>query len=228
MFKQITAIWKREGLMKKALECTEQMFILASKNFDIATEELIENLDIKRAKIYSTDQKINEYEQDVRRKVFEHLTINPKQDLNASLILITVVKDLERIGDFVKNIIELSHHYPKKLPDNDYTKELIAIRNRMSNILKDSLKVFKNGDVEKAKEFYAFYREVTEKVDSMIIHLLEDDSLKVREAIVYTLFARYLKRVSAHLGNILTTVINPFHLVGYKVENHKVTGEIEG
>lgn len=228
MYKHIIAMWRREGLMKKALECTEQMFILASKNFDIATEELIQNLDIKRAKIYSTDQKINEYEQDVRRKVFEHLTINPKQDLNASLILITVVKDLERIGDFVKNIIELSHHYPKKLPNNDYTKELIDIRNRMSLILKDSLKVFKQGDMEKAREYYSFYREVTEKVDSMIIHLFEDDSLKVREAIVFTLFARYLKRVSAHLGNILTTVINPFHLVGYKVDNDVVTDEITG
>jgi phosphate uptake regulator len=62
----------------------------------------------------------------------------------------------------------------------------------------------------------------------MLIHLLEDDSLKVREAIVFTLFARYLKRVSAHLGNILTTVINPFHLVGYKVENTAVIEEIEG
>jgi phosphate uptake regulator len=214
--------------MKKALECTEQMFILASKNFEIATEELIENLDIKRAKIYSTDQKINEYEQDVRRKVFEHLAINPKQDLNASLILITVVKDLERIGDFVKNIIELSHHYPKKLPDSEYTKVLIEIRNRMNHILKDSLNVFKEGDVEKAKEYYAFYREVSEKVDSMIIHLLEDDSLKVREAIVYALFARYLKRISAHLGNIITTIINPFHLVGYKVENDVVKEEIDG
>ena len=228
MYKRIIAMWRREGLMKKALESTERMFILASKNFDIATGELIENLDIKRAKIYSTDQKINEYEQDVRRKVFEHLTINPKQDLNASLILITVVKDLERIGDFVKNIIELSHHYPKKLPDNDYTRELIEIRTRMSQILKDSLNVFKKGDVDKAKEYYAYYREVSEKVDSMIIHLLEDDSLKVREAIVYTLFARYLKRVAAHLGNILTTVINPFHLVGYKVQSAAVIEEIEG
>jgi phosphate uptake regulator len=219
MFKKIFAMWKSEGLLKQALEYTEQMFVLASKNFDIASEELIENLDIKRAKIYARDQKINECEQEVRRKLFEHLAINPKQDLSSSLILITVVKDLERIGDFVKNIIELSHHYPKKLPENDYTKELIDIRNKLSLILKDSLNVFQKGDIEKAKEYYKFYREVTETTDSIIIHLLEETALNVREAVVYTLFARYLKRISAHLANILTTIINPFHLVGYGFEN---------
>lgn len=42
-----------------------------------------------------------------------------------------------------------------------------------------------------------------------------------REAIVYALFARYLKRIAAHLANILTTVINPFHLVGYGFEDNK-------
>jgi phosphate uptake regulator len=219
MFKKIFAMWKSEGLLKQALEYTEQMFVLASKNFDVASEELIENLDIKRAKIYARDQKINECEQEVRRKIFEHLTINPKQDLSSSLILITVVKDLERIGDFVKNIIELSHHYPKKLPDNDYTKELIGIRNELSRILKDSLSVFRKGDVEKAKEYYKYHRDVTETTDSIIIHLLEETTLNVREAVVYTLFARYLKRIAAHLANILTTIINPFHLVGYGIAN---------
>ena len=228
MFRKIFAAWKSQGLMNQALDYTEHMFILVSKNFDIATEELVENLDIKRAKIYPTDQKINVYEQEVRRKVLEHLTINPKQDLSSSLILITVVKDLERIGDYVKNIIELSHHYPKKLPDNDYTKELVKIRNKISRILKDSLNVFKNADVNKAKKYYEYYREVTERTDSMIIHLLEEKRLGTREAIVYTLFARYLKRIAAHLANVLTTVINPFHLVGYKFENDEIAEEIEG
>jgi len=227
MLKNIFAIWKKEGLLKQALEYTEQMFVLVSKNFDIATEELIENLDIKRAQIYCTDQKINHYEQEVRRKVLEHLTISPKQDLSSSLILITVVKDLERIGDYIKNIIELSHHYPKKLPENDYTRELIKIRTRMGQILKDSLNVFKNADAGKAKEYYEYYREVTERTDSMSIHLLEDDALKTREAIVYALFARYLKRIAAHMANVLTTIINPFHMVGYKFEGEEENEEIE-
>ncbi|MFP4082115.1 MAG: PhoU domain-containing protein [Candidatus Aminicenantes bacterium] len=215
MFKKIFAVWKSEGLLNQALETTEKMFELASRNFDIAIEELTKSLDVKRANIYVTDQKINECEKEVRRKVLEHLTINPKQDLSSSLILITVVKDLERIGDYVKNIVELAYHYPQKMEKNAYTSELIEISKRMSSVLKDSLRVFSQADVEKAKEYYKYHREVTQKTDSMTEKILEEKKLSVREAVVYALFARYLKRIAAHLANILTTVINPFHLVGY-------------
>lgn len=215
MFKKIFAVWKREGLLNQALALAEKMFKLCAKNFDIAAEELIQSLDVKRANIYMTDQKINECERDVRRKVLEHLTFNPKQGLTSSLILITVVKDLERIGDYVKNIVELSYHHPGKLAKNKYTTELMEISTRMGFILKESQKVFMQADVEKAKEYYKFYREVTEKTDSMIEQILEEEEAKVREAVVYALFARYLKRISAHLANILTTIMNPFHLVGY-------------
>jgi len=221
MFKKIFAFWKREGLLNQALESTKRMFELASKNFDIATKQLIGSLDAKRANIYLTDQKINECEKEVRRKVLEHLTINPRQDLSYSLILITVVKDLERIGDYVKNIVELAYHHPKKLAENTYTKDLIEISDRMSFVLKDSQKVFMEADAKKAKEYYKFYREVTEKSDSMTEQLLEEKKLRVREAIVCALFARYLKRIAAHLANILTTVINPFHLVGYGFDAYK-------
>lgn len=221
MFKKIFAVWKKEGLFNQALDLTDTMFKLASKNFDIATQQLIGPLDAERANIYLTDQKINECEKGVRRKVLEHLTINPRQDLSYSLILITVVKDLERIGDYVKNIVELAYHHPKKLPENVYTKDLIEFSSRMSFVLGDSKKVFMEADVKKAKEYYKFYREVTEKSDNMTERLLEEKKLKVREAIVCALFARYLKRIAAHLANILTTVINPFHLVGYGFDAYK-------
>ncbi len=221
MFKKIFAVWKKEGLLKKALENTEVMFELVSKNFDRANEQLIKDIDVKQAKIYMTDKEINECEKDVRRRILEHLSINPKQDLSYSLILITVVKDLERIGDYVKNIVELAQHYPRKLPESPYSSELIKISDKMSLVLKDSLRVFRETDKQKAEEYYRFHREVTEKTDSMILHIMDDDTLLVREAVVFALFSRYLKRIAAHLGNILTTIINPFHLVGYGIDPGK-------
>lgn len=218
MFKQIFAVWKREGLLNQALECTEQMFDLAAENFRASTQGLIENLDTKKANIYMTDRQINDCEKKVRRKVLEHLTINPKQDLSSSLILITVVKDLERIGDYVKNIVELSYHYPQKLPRNTYTTKLIEISGHLREILVDSKRVFMEADLDKAKSYYAFYREVTQKTDGITEQLFEEKEISVREAIICALFSRYLKRISAHLANILSTVINPFHLVGYGPE----------
>lgn len=220
MFESIFKVWKKEGLLKQALDRTEKMFQLVSENFDIASNQLIGKLNAKQD-IYETDKQINEHEKEVRRKVLEHLSINPKQDLTSSLILITVVKDLERIGDYIKNIFELSYHYSKPLPANTYSEVLIGLKSQMSEVLKDSLRVFKSADKEKAKEYYKFYRKVTEKTDHLIEALLEEKEIRVREAVVYALFARYLKRIAAHLANVLTTVINPFHQVGYGFETYK-------
>ena len=221
MFKKIFNVWKREGLLKQALENIEEMFTMVSINFDNATEELIENLNVKRAKIYLTDQKINECEKRVRRKVLEHLTINPKQDTTYSLIMITVAKDIERIGDYVKNIVELAHHHPKKISQDSYTRKLLEIRKKMSDILQNAHDVFEKGDVDAAKEYYKYYRVVTEQTDALIVHIMDSKDLSVRDAVVYALFSRYLKRISAHLANILTTVINPFHEVGYGYDEYK-------
>lgn len=221
MFKKVFSVWKREGLLRQSLDCIEEMFTMVSINFDNATEELIENLNVKRAKIYMTDQKINQGEKKVRRQVLEHLTINPKQDTTHALIMITVAKDIERIGDYVKNIVELAHHHPKKIEKDIYTKELLAIREKMSTILQNAHDVFEKGDVERAKDYYKYYREVTEKTDTLIIHIMDSKDLSVRDAVVYALFSRYLKRIAAHLANVLTTVINPFHEVGYGFGDYK-------
>ena len=220
MFKQIFDVWKKENLLKQVLQSTEKMFRIVSQNFDVASEQLIGKLEAKQD-IYETDRQINELEREVRRKVLEHLSINPKQDLSSSLILITVVKDLERIGDYIKNIFELSYHYSKPLPKNTYTDVLIDLTSQMSKVLKDSVRVFNNADVKTAKEYYKFYRKVTEKTDHLIEALLEEKEITIREAVVYALFARYLKRISAHLANVLTTVINPFHQVGYGFDEFK-------
>ncbi|MBN1272386.1 MAG: hypothetical protein JXB26_08950 [Candidatus Aminicenantes bacterium] len=221
MFKKIFAVWRRESLLNQALECTEKMFELAAENFRLAICGLTENLDTKKANIYMTDREINDCEKSVRRKVLEHLTINPKQDLSSSLILITVVKDLERIGDYEKNIVELSYHHPKTLPRNVYTTELIEISKCLTDILIDAKRIFMEADLEKAKSYYAYYREVTQKTDGITEKILEEKKISVREAVVAALFSRYLKRISAHLANILSTIINPFHLVGYGPDQQK-------
>ena len=58
---------------------------------------------------------INAYEREVRRKVFTHLAVTGERDLHAGLVLVSVVIDIERIGDYTKNIVELALHHPDKL-----------------------------------------------------------------------------------------------------------------
>ena len=36
------------------------------------------------------------------------------------------------------------------------------------------------------------------------------------DAATVALFARYLKRIAAHSRNVMTSLVNPFHRIGYR------------
>ena len=40
--------------------------------------------------------------------------------------------------------------------------------------------------------------------------------LAPKDAAVVSLYSRYLKRIAAHSRNIVTSVVNPFHRIGYR------------
>lgn len=215
MIKSIFNIWKKHDLLNNALDNIKEMFRLIYINYALAMTALIEDLDQQKAMIYSNDKKINELEKDVRRKILEHLTLNPKQDLSYSLIMITVVKDLERIGDYLKNVIELAVENPDKLTINPYTSDLVRIKDMLGKKLEEAESVFISSDEKRAKEIYDFSREVSTKTDAIILHILNDEGQEVKDAVLTALLTRYLKRISSHLANIMTSILNPFHLMGY-------------
>lgn len=218
MIKSIFNIWKKHDILNKTLDDIREMFRLIYKNYSLAMTALIEDLDQQKATIYSNDKKINQLEKDVRRKILEHLTINPKQDLSYSLIMITVVKDLERIGDYLKNVIELAVENPEKLAINPYTADLVRIKDLLGKKLEQAESVFVDSDEKRAQEIYDFSRDVSTKTDAIILHILNDSGQDVKDAVLTALLTRYLKRISSHLANIMTSILNPFHLMGY---NHK-------
>ena len=116
MFKQIFEIFKSDSLYEQALsECHEMLDIdLTMFKESIKSLRESDSADIN-IDIFAMDKKINEFERDVRRKVMTHLAIGGKEDIGSGLILVSVVIDIERIGDYTKNIYDLAVNHPKKL-----------------------------------------------------------------------------------------------------------------
>jgi len=50
----------------------------------------------------------------------------------------------------------------------------------------------------------------------MFEELANEEGLTVEYAVIYTLLSRYLKRVSSHLKNIASSVVNPFPRMGFR------------
>lgn len=217
MFERLFSWWKEDVLLKKALEETTLALDKTLAMFSFAMNVLLEGTDDEK-RIYDMDQEINALQIDIRKKVFEHLTINPEQDVTASLVLTTVVVDVERIGDFAKNIVELHQMCAGKLDHPKYVPQVFGIRGRLENSIRQTSEAFRDADSEKAKNMTEEYTVIAHRCDETLEELACKEDLKVREAVVYGLLFRYLKRVSAHGRNIASSVVNPFHRLGFKPE----------
>ena len=80
-----------------------------------------------------------------------------------------------------------------------------------------------NNDEAKAREVMSEHWWISRKCDDTIVTLIEKDDpgISCRDAVTLALYMRYLKRVSAHLMNIASSVVNPFDRIGFRVENGK-------
>jgi phosphate transport system protein len=215
MFKKLFSWWHENILLKQALEQSAAALEKAGEMFSFAMSFLIDGVGEEK-KIYDMDQEVNAMQIDIRKKVLEHLTISPEQDVTASLVLITIVVDIERIGDYAKNLIELHQMGPGKLESSRYVTEIKNIRAKIEAAIPATIEAFIDADADKAKSLLAEFVWVGHKCDSVLQSLVGDDSLSVREAVVYGLLFRYLKRIGAHLKNVSSSVVNPFHRLGYR------------
>ena len=219
MFKQIFNIFKSDSLYQQALdECHEMLDIdLTMFKESIKSLRKSDSANMK-IDIYAMDKKINEFERDIRRKVMTHLAIGGKDDIGSGLILVSVVIDIERIGDYTKNIYELAVNYPKKLVGGSVEDRLSKIEKISFDLFEESTHAFKNQDIDKARSLMEIYKEnISSECDAITNEIImgKIDDLDAHTASAVGLYCRYLKRISAHSKNLISSIVNPFERIGY-------------
>ena len=109
MFKEISKLFNSDDLLSQALDTCYEMLDIDLEMFKESKKSLreLDTADIP-IDIYAMDQKINHFEREVRRDVMTHLTVSGTQDISSGLVMVSVVIDIERIGDYTKNIYDLA------------------------------------------------------------------------------------------------------------------------
>lgn len=189
--------------------------------FEEATRSLRERNDARlEVDIYTKDQLINAYEREVRRKIYTHLAVSGERDLNAGLVLASVVIDIERIGDYTKNIVELALHHPQRLECGTFEEDVQRIEATVRTMFELLLEAVPSSDVSKAREVMSEHWWISRRADDIVSNLIEknEPSLPGHHAVATVLYVRYLKRISAHLMNIASSVVNPFDRIGFRGE----------
>jgi phosphate uptake regulator len=219
MFKQIFEIFKSDSLYEQALiECHEMLDIdLTMFKASIESLRKSDSADID-IDIYKMDKKINEFERDVRRKIMTHLAIGGKEDIGSGLVLVSVVIDIERIGDYTKNIYDLAVNHPKKLNGGSIEDRLNKIEKISFNLFEESTQAFKKQDIKKASLLMGEYKEnISSQSDAITNEIImgKISDLNTGSSAAVGIYARYLKRISAHSRNLISSIVNPFERIGY-------------
>ena len=214
LFTDLLKFWKKTTLVDEATAQCVEMLRTGQKMFEYSLGVLMDN-EREVADIYAMDKVLNNGEIHVRRMMVEHLSVNPKDDAVPALFLASIVGDIERIGDYCKNLIELAHHYPEKL-EGPYIDRVRAIKVDVSKMYEDTIKAFTEGDEKLAASVMERHAELARTCDGLTDRLLAEDEMGGRKAIIRALLLRFLKRVSAHLKNVASSLVNPYPKLGYK------------
>jgi phosphate transport system protein len=170
--------------------------------------------DTIREDLFSTDKRINEAEQQIRRLIVVHGTVNGARSFPYLLILMSVAKDAERIGDYAKNIFDLV--VLKPFYKDDDRAELIEIKDRISEMLLRAMRIYLAESEDEAREFLTECDQVQDACDAILSRSVGNLD---RNYAGLVLTARYFKRVVSHAGNVVTSVIQPLHKLDFYDED---------
>lgn len=207
MLKKLFGHGGHSTLIEAAFRDIDEMLDQAERMLELGLTALLDNraLDVDLDKL---DDVVDEGERMVRRSVLEHLAFNPKQDLVTSLVLVSMVQDAERLGDFARGLPELVP-LARHERTGSFRDELRALAERLKPIFPLTRKAFHDGDPERANEVIATVRALRDDLLAYTARVAASD-LTADMAVVYSGAARSLRRVGAHLSNIASTVVQPY------------------
>jgi phosphate transport system protein len=216
MLREIIAIWKGQAFMKKVVEEFGEMLSNAEYVFTQAWAALTGRADIKEVKkpLYEKDGAVNRGEREIRRKILEHLSINPIQDVSGCLAMISLVKDVERIGDYSKNIFEVGIMMNGTTKNMKYMKRFAAMQKKLADNFPKLHKAFIESDENTAKLILNDYKPIKDECN-ILLHDLFSESMPTKEAVATVLLSRYLKRINSHMSNIASGIIYPLDRIDF-------------
>ncbi len=217
MWKDILSLLKGSSLCQEAFDESLQMLETSYGMFTDAVAAIHKEGALVDD-IYERDRQLNKFERNVRRKIVTHLSVSSKPDVNMGLVITAIVIDIERIGDYAKNISEIAVDLEHPFDAGGLNVELRHLERLVDGNFADLIVALEESDEDRARGILERHKEVSTTVERHLRSLrrgaeLSEDSGR---AVTLALYLRYLKRMSAHLKNVATSVVNPYYRIGFR------------
>lgn len=201
------------GHFQSMLELARQMIIEADEVY--WGKELTP---VARTALYNQDVQLNKLQRQVRKAVITGMSGPGPGDVPYALLLMSLVKDIERLGDYAKNVAEISKmtHPDGKpaMPGDEVVGELQQVCRAVVALAREAPEVYATSNTERARELTAEGRSIAQRCDQLITRIARghyDAGLAVNLALA----ARFYKRLEGHLLNLLSSMLMPLHKLDY-------------
>jgi phosphate transport system protein len=220
-FGSILDLFKADNWSNYLVEQIGEMLELSSDMFDYATGVLVEGKEDTDPQnlIYNRDKRINHLERKIRRRVVSRLSVRgSRAEIPSALIFMNVVKDGERIGDYIKNLHDVGDMMADN-PDRElYRKWLAEPTATITGLFDKTRQAFQESDESLAGDVIKTAKDQGRAYEKMIREITTSD-LPTHDAVCLVLVLRFYKRVVAHMSNIASTVVMPVDMIDFYDED---------
>jgi Na+/phosphate symporter len=216
MFERIFGTAPQSTLIEAAFDDISSMLEQGRRMMSLAVSSLLGNQPLQ-VDLDQLDDRLDDSERMVRRTVLEHLAVNPQQDLVASLVLVSMVQDAERLGDFANGLVELTKlaRSPRTGP---FADRLQALVDRVDPQFVACDSSFRADDVEVARKVMSTHAVLRGEFSRYVADVAASD-LSPDMAVVFAGAASMVRRISAHLANIASSVVLPYDQIRHGDED---------
>ena len=142
-----------------------------------------------------------------------HASVSPSVDIADTLAYMSVVKDVERVGDYSKNLYDLAKYGADFTAADDYD-HLAAYRDKVAQLMEDAIEVFAARDSEGAQNLINNADGFLDEYDDNVRAAFKSEG-PAADAVARALYFRFLKRITAHIMNLMTSLVAPIHRLDY-------------
>jgi len=182
--------------------------------FTTATDALFGGGKSKETKeeVRTADMGINEAERSVRRSLLIHAAVN-QAELPLVLQYASIVKDAERVGDYSKNMYDLVK-YGANFDGAPDREDLERYRDKVGRLILDAADVFGAKDAAAAQRLLGKADAFLDEYDAQVRAAYKSKG-ETSDAVARALYFRFLKRTTAHVMNVLTSLVQPLDRLDY-------------
>lgn len=193
-----------------------EMLIASHVAFQLAADAYLRKAEPEavRAELFALDKSINKSERTIRKELAIHTTVHGTADFDQSLIMMSIVKDAERLGDIAKNIYDLAVSAPD-VPGGETGEKLEKVKDAILALVSQCCKIFDSQDEVMATELICQAAAIEDACDKQINWFLSEKTENERIDVAYALAFRYFKRYASHVRNIASSIVQPLHKLDF-------------